>query len=133
MPYIITTRESREAYERRRARDPGAYRQQGITHQAVATLDEAREAVMDVAGVPSDLGTWDEPESAHWWTLECARLPDHGGTVGPLQDGTVIEVERVETMQLYRRANLPLPDLAFRRTEAQHIRDAIDAYNAAQS
>jgi hypothetical protein len=29
------------------------------------------------------------------WNQEALDLPEHGGTVGPLPDGTVIEVEQV--------------------------------------
>jgi hypothetical protein len=55
---------------------------------AVATLEEARRVVGRAC-----LGS----TSLNLENIEQARtLPDSGGTVGPLPDGTVIEVVRVE-------------------------------------
>jgi len=54
------------------------------TRTAVATLDEARAVALDVLG---DHGY-----------VEPLNLPADGGTVGPLADGTVIEVRRVKCL-----------------------------------
>jgi hypothetical protein len=61
----------------------------GQKPRAVATLEEARTHLLDRYG--------------SWWTSgaheslarDVVTLPGSGGTVGPLPDGTVIEVRRV--------------------------------------
>jgi hypothetical protein len=79
MPYIVIT-------ERPSQPDAGnsAQRNRSVSRRAVATLEEARrEAGRACLGSTSlDLRN-----------VEQARtLPESGGTVGPLPDGTVIEV-----------------------------------------
>ena len=59
-------------------------------------------------------------------TLDIERLPGAGGTIGPLPDGTVIEVERIGWDDLSRALGWN-PDLALHRKA-----EIIDAYNAAQ-
>lgn len=59
---------------------------------AVATLDEARERIVRiVAGTSRSQAVLDD---ARWTYAD--PLPDEGGTVGPLPDGTVMEVRKVE-------------------------------------
>lgn len=66
----------------------------GISRRAVATLETARQHLLDRYG--------------SWWTSgmheslarEIVTLPESGGTVGPLPDGTIIEVERVSLNDL---------------------------------
>lgn len=56
---------------------------------AVATLDEARAAAVEATGGACTI-------AEHNRTLDqAAAITDHGGTVGPLPDGTMIKVERV--------------------------------------
>jgi hypothetical protein len=78
MPYIVTTRQKRRAPvtdERYMAH---------LSTRAVATLEEAHR-ICDDAFAATGLG-------AHYTLV----VPgESGGTVGPLPDGTVIEVERV--------------------------------------
>ena len=114
MPYIIETlypwADEREPARRARAR------------RAVATLDEAREDALDAVWTQEYSSRDPEPD------LDAARaLPEAGGTIGPLPDGTVIVVEHVPTMSL--SARIPgerCYDWGFSMAEI------VDAFNAAQ-
>lgn len=77
MPYIITTY-------------PEPTMAPGFvgTRRAVATLEEAREAAYVAARHHDDTDDGEYETAAH-------RIDEAGGTVGPLPDGTVIEVTRV--------------------------------------
>jgi hypothetical protein len=108
MPYIITTTERSECWDRR----TGATITQA-TRRAVATLDEAQYA-LDLA-IEEHGGSIDA-----YPDISKARH----GTVGPLPDGTVIEVELVDWSHIWN-AVAPLADGLYA--------EAIDAYNAAQS
>jgi hypothetical protein len=88
VPYIITT--NRYLDDPTAEFLPGA--KPGVSRRAVATLDEARDEVFRL-----------------WWQLDADStsakavddlVTDQGGTVGPLPDGTVIEVERVDIADL---------------------------------
>jgi hypothetical protein len=77
MPYIVTTH-----YPHRDEEEGGSAPDE---RTAVATLEEAREAVaqtINAARVPN----------LHPAVAQYDALPEAGGTVGPLPDGTVIEV-----------------------------------------
>jgi hypothetical protein len=116
MPYIITTRETR---------------------RAVATLDEARGAVWRII---TDADIDDRPGTRRTWaTVEREKamaLPAAGGTVGPLPDGTVIEVEWVDWFDVAKVAVDGL-DRAFVNAMAADLPESypgvskrlIDAYN----
>jgi hypothetical protein len=77
MSYIITTATTAEQWQRGRV----------TTRQAVPTLDAAREATVAIVL---------DRYPVRWprkFTVRAARtLPESGGTIGPLPDGTVIEV-----------------------------------------
>jgi hypothetical protein len=60
-----------------------------VSRRAVATLEEAR----GLAALPCGISN---PSHFH----QAVRLPESGGTVGPLPDGTVIEVEPVSDLYL---------------------------------
>lgn len=110
MPYIITT-----THGERDMRWPR------VTRRAVATLDEAREAARESVNA-IDVGLFRECEQAE-------LLPEHGGTIGPLPDGTVIEVEPATYEALI--AALGITYMAhFRRAHTDAA--TIAAYNAAQ-
>lgn len=100
MPYIITT--TRPLTSRQRHAMESATR----TRRAVATFDEARGEVIRHITTPF---AWD--------------LALDGGTIGPLPDGTVIEVRHVDWIAMRKLAgSLPV------RT---HNKPAVlDAYNA---
>lgn len=86
-----------------------------VPRHAVATLDEARDHVHEMRGYPQSV----------WQAI--AEMPEGGMTVGPLPDGTVIEVERVSGYALLQR----IPH-AEDRLGAQDVPGAVAAYNAAQ-
>jgi len=80
MPYIITTHTRKDAIERSVGLAPRPSR------RAVATLEEARDVAEDaVIGE----GRFDNDEA---FLAAIVALPESGGTIGPLPDGTVIEV-----------------------------------------
>ena len=112
MPYIITTT----------ADDPHvgtpAMERVTVTRIAVATLDEARDVVTGIV---------EEREPFSHKVQETAgsnlsAMRESGGTVGPLPDGTVIEVRRVNWIDL----GVPLGSAMYPVSEA----DALAAFNA---
>lgn len=114
MPYIVTTMPAGSAAHPER-----------MARRAVATLEEARERAEDT--VFDHLGPERMPDDRPVEFATYARnLPEEGGTIGPLPDGTVIEVERVrwETFPEYAK-----PGDA---TEAQRQNRGLEAFNAAQ-
>lgn len=92
------------------------------SRRAFATLDyDARAHIRDLvvkAGVKH--GTTSDP------------VTDQGGTIGPLPDGSVIEVERVELSQLAETLVPSSDDRAVDLVELWSYGEIIDAYNAAQ-
>lgn len=116
MPYIITTQKPTH-YGPIPTTDGGVK-----SRRAVATLDEARTSVakwMHYDGPP----IYDRDE---WVRLDDAArsLPKAGGTIGPLPDGTVIEVREVQWRTLCDRTGLPYPGSDDDRARI------IDAHNA---
>ena len=91
MPYIITTSHGCGYCQRcgyGGGSSPECLHPQA-TRAAVATLEEARELAYDrIVHTPEYTRVTGFPTLE--WTH--ARLPEAGGTVGPLPDGTVIEV-----------------------------------------
>lgn len=97
MPYIIETRYDHEPAARRL--EAAGYvgeafqlRHSVPTRTAVATLDEARKVVWG----PLD------------WRGTCEHISESGGTVGPLPDGTVIEVRQVSLDEIVSDRRLTL-------------------------
>lgn len=109
MPYIITT--NRLVSEL----DAGETAVRGeSTRIAVATLEEVEQHTLDLYGMPPrDL--MDDPDT---WN-------DSGGTIGPLPDGTVIEVKRVDKFALGFAAGLIAADHPQMWADA----DLIDKFN----
>ena len=114
MPYIITTT----------ADDPHvgtpAMERVTVTRTAVATLDEARDVVTGIV---------EEREPFSHKVQETAgsnlsAMRESGGTVGPLPDGTVIEVRAVAWQDL---APWPQP------TDPPYRADIIAAFNGAHA
>lgn len=117
MPYILTTRV-----------DP--YRDGGPlavhTRRAVATVDEARAIIRDhvvSAGVPH--GTTADP------------ITNSGGTIGPLPDGTMIEVKRTTWRYLAELGHLTPARIRYVTDPrygdgSSYAAEIVDAYNAAQ-
>jgi len=84
MPYVITTRYSDCDF-------PDSCGECDITRTAVATADDARRAIIAI-GEQHD--TWIGGDALH------GPIDRNGGTIGPLPDGTVIEVRPVEWADL---------------------------------
>jgi hypothetical protein len=114
MPYIITTYGCRSVYG-----TPNVVVVKD--RRAVATLDEAREAARRIAReLPPVLSPSPDDIMAF-----IQALPVVGGWVGPLPDGTAIEVAPVPLARLFNemRHAMTLPNDA--ATEAE----ILDAYN----
>lgn len=77
MPYVITTTETRGVVTRRTM-------QATLRRCAVATLDEAIQWVCEYAD------EYDDPTPS--FDALASSIVPNGGTIGPLPDGTVIEV-----------------------------------------
>jgi hypothetical protein len=85
-PYIVTTK-------RRGYMGLGLVRSpRVVSRRAVATLEEARDFIYSLCA-ETDV---DDERIAD----DIDRLPESGGTVGPLPDGTVIEVEQTTADRL---------------------------------
>lgn len=114
MPYIITTH--------RHLDDPAAEflpgAAPGVARRAVATLEEALKHARECVWLAPN---WGETRTARH-IAEVDGLPESGGTVGPLPDGTVIEVESVAWDVLRERADMT----HYNASDAA----IIDAYNA---
>jgi len=105
MPYIITT-------ERTDVAAHGGTFQNVLSRIAVATLDEARR-----------ITAREYREHVHrFMGFDTRWITESGGTVGPLPDGTVIEVRRVNWIDL----GVPLGSAMYPVSEA----DALAAFNA---
>ena len=92
MPYIITTRMAAEP-----PNQDVAVRAAVLTRTAVATPDDARRAIIAIG---EDHDTWIGGDALH------GPIDRNGGTIGPLPDGTVIEVRPVMHVELAREAGL---------------------------
>ena len=112
MPYVITTRQP-ETHEPGFDGQLGNYVSGSVSRRAVATLEEARD-------VAQSLFTTHAKADAPAWRL----IEDDGGTIGPLPDGTVIEVEAVGWQDLAERT------LTAVNAVAEHHDEILYAYNA---
>ena len=102
MPFIITTTTERATARTANGRELERHERSGtrdITRHAVATLDEAKRAARDAGA----------------YAYQADVIDDGGGTVGPLSDGTVIEVSPFQ---------IGVPDW--------RARQIVNAYNEAQ-
>lgn len=111
MPYIITTKiplEKREGFQ-------WVPFDRTLSRRAVATLDEARHIAWQAAGCGDEL-RFDAR------AIDDA-LPEAGGTIGPLPDGTMIEVKRIGPIALQRLAHA---------SPAWTLKQVIDAFNGAR-
>lgn len=121
MPYIVTTTE-------RGPVEPGIdwSNLTSVSRRAVATLEEAKQRAT-------------APVFAHFRAHGPAQplynaieaLPEHGGTIGPLPDGTVIEVEPVPWEAVAKRAGYPPLNLAAlsKRHRAEYQESILGTYN----
>lgn len=137
MPYLITTTTPDEGTPNAEFYESYAH---AVTRRAVATLDEA------LFQVDAMLDHWDDTEHGSerdiWIRSLRTMVPEQvgmsGGTVGPLPDGTVIEVAQIGWINFERltrhltgqpASELP-PITVF--DDDDYRTTIIDAYNAAQ-
>ena len=95
VPYIITTWHNEDA-----APTPVIPKPKD-TRIAVATLDEAR----GIAIRDSAFACCPNVKAADNARRKALSLPESGGTIGPLPDGTIIEVERINWIRLAEMAS----------------------------
>jgi hypothetical protein len=125
-PYIVTTKRRLAGRVNVPTADAGPQpfggeRYRVLSRRAVATLDEAR------------MHTWRTVSLQAAYAV--SALPESGGTVGPLPDGTVIEVEATTWQALAEYGGL-LSDggliYAAERGSPDAQQRILDAYNARQ-
>jgi hypothetical protein len=94
--------------------------------RAVATLEEARDcaALVGLGAMAND-----PPDSALLRQTIMLRITEQGGTIGPLPDGTVIEVEPTTWEALDDATGAPHHRFYPLDESARHA-EIIDAYNA---
>lgn len=124
-PYIITT----TTYP------PGSPMPSGQSRRAVATLEEAQRAARHEVSeslLRQPEGVFEYDGCGAWESAEAnaSVLPESGGTIGPLPDGTVIEVKPATWREIAPRRESPgiLAD-----EQAAWQRQVIDAYNAREA
>lgn len=128
MPYIITTIPAGLLHAE------SDLSRADMPRRAVATLDEARDEAVRI--VSEHVPAPSSPPYGDRWDDALLALDAMGGTVGPLPDGTTIEVERVSEPVLREQVRPILrergpgydPDDALTLPLAA----IIDAFNAAQ-
>jgi hypothetical protein len=134
MPFVVTTKRVRVWVDMPTGEDDDGERSATtIERRAVATLEEAREAAhVQVVARTLERLAW--PDKPPWfgYVQDADALPESGGAVGPLPDGTTIHVEATTKQALFdalpmddqrRLPTWPLPTLAM----------VIAAFNAAQA
>jgi hypothetical protein len=114
VPFIVTTKRPCPACVHGPA-GGGEHRPESVSRRAVATLEEVQVLVSDAI--------YDAGQKTTRDALPAFEIPESGGTVGPLPDGTVIEVEPVS--KLYLGTAVP---------HDRHMteNELLAAYNAAQ-
>ena len=126
MPYVITTTQTifdwpSESVEARRVKNE-TLRRGYTTRVAVATLDEARDYVAtSIESSPAWIGTTHPFNGLDGLVSAAGRLPESGGTIGPLPDGTIIEVSRVGLRELADQSGI---------ASDVYGRDILAAFNA---
>lgn len=134
MPHVITTTRPCICTE---ADDPNDHRKScphwwghdGVTNRAAGTLDEAKNAI---AVIVTDLA---RDHHAGWQSAFAliVGLPEQGGTVGPLPDGTMINVEPATWKAISATLVGTVAGIRLGREHPQATdAEIIDAYNAAQ-
>lgn len=124
MPYIITTttRQTEQDSAGHSFYVPAA------TRRAVATLEEARAAVRAFCEDNPHRRLWGDRDWHTFATIRTMLIPESGGTVGPLPDGTVIEVRPVGLDALATDAGLGAAWIGASQPNDQAA--ILDAYNA---
>lgn len=123
MPYVITTTSPDPCVAYSTPRRPV------VSRHAVATLEDARIEAARVIPEHASVDVREHPITwRHAHTL-AATLPESGGTVGPLPDGTTIEVTWTTWDRLRDELRHAMQPLSY---DSGHAAEAIiAAYNAA--
>lgn len=119
MPYVVTTG------KRFNDTDSGIGGVQVESRRAVATIEDARNAADAILADHSD-----GAQLMAWAAIsaEVPNLPEAGGKVGPLPDGTMVEVEPVALADIWQAIRPDPPnDSPLPSTD-----EIIAAYNATQ-
>jgi hypothetical protein len=128
MPYIITTRRRESLGWRPTGEVESAKVWEVKSRRAVATLDEAREAAHGIVN-RAPAGRAEQYTSSPG--RDAMTLPESGGTVGPLPDGTIIEVAPVGRDDLFATL-VPVQNRNTASARYWPAERLIDAYNAVQ-
>lgn len=99
-----------------------------ITTHAVIDISAARAFIFTDLGDRNAITGPEDEICGHVLDLS----PESGGTIGPLPDGTVIEVAPVTLPELATSANVPLPDYSQTDLAGHALATGriIDAYNS---
>jgi hypothetical protein len=121
-PYIVTTK-------RRKMAVMFPPRMDVVYRRAVATLEER-----EVTPKLREMLPHEHPARLIAIAAEIARMPESGGTIGPLPDGTVIEVEQTTWWVLWEFTDLDASVLqAAKAGDEKAQQQNLDAYNARQA
>lgn len=114
MPFIVTTKRPCPACVHGPA-GGGEHRPESVSRVAVATLSDVHDRIVREHGA-GDLTT-----------IDLMLVNDGGGSVGPLSDGTTIEVKPIGAVDLFNAAGLI-------RGQRPHlsVAEVVSAYNAKQ-
>jgi hypothetical protein len=124
MPFIITTERPARYVELPDSGDTeGTWIPSRESRRAVATLEEAGDICANVilARVPA-------AEGLREWLAELEEPGYLPGSVGPLSDGTVIDVDEVGQYDLWVLAGRPIPTKG--ESYLPPLAEIIDAFNA---
>ena len=134
MPFIVTTKQPDRPHRFSQPHVPATYGPGPVSRRAVATLEEARVTAHDVIMAGPTVKVADLPRDAVFGYAGAhtaiEEVPESGGSVGPLPDGTVIEVERVSEGELGRAIGL---NPGGRILAEMSTAEIIAAYNAKQA
>lgn len=126
-PYIVTTYRNGPWPHTTNQRDI-------LSRRAVVTLEEARLGVRTIiVDAALALGTTQDFPPAHLSSWAEDVITEYGGMVGPLPDGTVIEVEKTTYVHLACDGDWEWPeDDTDYSSPARHSTEVLAAYNANQ-
>jgi hypothetical protein len=96
--------------------------------RAATTLTKAHEVAVDFA-----ITQYVEPDMRSSWANACRRIPEAGGTIGPLPNGVVIHMEPVSPLALAARIPTANGEMLLRcLDDDDDFARLVDAYNATQ-
>lgn len=113
MPYIISVTAPRATARTANGRDLERHERSGsgrdtISSVAVATIEETREAAQNAVIDGCATNPPQSPGSCAHHYDAASTLGEQGGTIGPMPDGYVIEVQFVTWPDLWRLSGSPV-------------------------